>query len=146
MQQAPTLPPTVSSGPRLTVLMAGAALVLGVAYLIVTATQTSTVYYLTVGELLGKGPTVHGQQLRVAGDVAPGSVHRDEAGLALRFLVQDGSGQIPVTYRGKPVPDIFGEDVQVVVEGKYGADGTFVASTLLAKCPSKFDTDAGADA
>ncbi len=146
MQQAPTLPAAASSAPRPTVIVAAAALILGVVYLILTATQTSTVYYLTVGELLEEGPTVHGRQLRVAGDVTPGSVHKEDAGLVLRFLMQDGSGRIPVTYRGKPVPDIFGEDVQVVVEGKYGADGTFVASTLLAKCPSKFDTDAGADA
>ena len=53
--------------------------------------------------------------------------------------VHDASGQMPVYYRGGPVPDIFGEEVQVVVEGKVGPDGTFQASTLLAKCPSKFE-------
>ena len=142
-QPAPARAP---SGARLKVLVAGTALVIGVAYLILTGMQTSTVYYLTVGELLAKGPTVYGQQLRVAGDVAPGSVQKEEAGLALRFLVQDGSGQVPVYYRGGPVPDIFGEEVQVVVEGKYAADGTLVASTLLAKCPSKFDGTAEAGA
>ena len=142
-QPAPARAP---SGARLKVLVAGTALVLGVAYLILTGMQTSTVYYLTVGELLAKGPTVYGQQLRVAGDVAPGSVQKEEAGLALRFLIQDGSGQVPVYYRGGPVPDIFGEEVQVVVEGKYAADGTLVASTLLAKCPSKFDGTAEAGA
>ena len=146
MQRTSQAPPAALGGPRPKVLVAGAALVLGVAYLILTGMQTSTVYYLTVGELLAKGPAVQGQQVRVAGDVTPGSVQKDEAGLALRFLVQDGSGQIPVFYRGGPVPDIFGEEVQVVVEGKYTADGTFVATTLLAKCPSKFDAGAGADA
>ena len=146
MQQVSQAPPPALGGARLKVLVAGTALVLGVAYLILTGLQTSTVYYMTVGELLAKGPAVHGQQLRVAGDVTPGSVQKDEAGLALRFLVQDGSGQIPVFYRGGPVPDIFGEEVQVVVEGKYTADGTLVASTLLAKCPSKFDSTADAGA
>jgi cytochrome c-type biogenesis protein CcmE len=131
-----------AGGPKLKVLVAGGALVLGVAYLIVTGLQTSTVYYLTVGELLAKGPAVYGQPVRVAGDVTPGSVQREDAGLGVRFLVEDGSGRIPVYYRGRPVPDIFGEQVQVVVEGKYNPDGTFVASTLLAKCPSKFETDA----
>jgi cytochrome c-type biogenesis protein CcmE len=139
-------PAGASAGPRLKILFAGGALVVGVAYLILTALQTSTVYYLTVGELLGKGASVYGQQLRVAGDVTPGSVSKEDAGLAIRFLVEDGTGRIPVYYRGGPVPDIFGEQVQVVVEGKYGADGTFVASTLLAKCPSKFETDGAADA
>lgn len=111
-----------------------------------TAFQTSTVYYLTVGELLTRGPSVQGQQLRVAGDVTAGSVQTEDAGLGIRFLVEDGSGKVPVYYRGGPVPDIFGEEVQVVVEGRYGADGTFVASTLLAKCPSKFETDVAAGA
>jgi cytochrome c-type biogenesis protein CcmE len=134
------------SAPNLKLLLAGGALAIGVAYLILTGLQTSTVYYLTVGELLAKGPAVYGQQLRVAGDVTRGSVETEDAGLAIRFLVEDGSGQVPVYYRGGPVPDIFGEEVQVVVEGKYGPDGTFVASTLLAKCPSKFETEAGADA
>jgi cytochrome c-type biogenesis protein CcmE len=124
------------------VLLAGGALVLGVAYLVTTALQTSAVYYLTVGELAAKGPGVYGQQVRVAGNVTPGSVAKEDAGLAIRFLVQDGSGQIPVYYRGGPVPDIFGEEVQVVVEGRLRPDGTFVASTLLAKCPSKFEAEA----
>jgi cytochrome c-type biogenesis protein CcmE len=128
----------------LKLLLAGGALVLGVAYLVTTALQTSAVYYLTVGEIAAKGPAIYGQQVRLAGDVTPGSVAREEAGLEIRFLVRDGSGQIPVYYRGGPVPDIFGEEVQVVVEGKLGPDGTFVASTLLAKCPSKFETEASA--
>ena len=133
-----------TGGPRLKLVIAGGALLLGVAYLVLTGLQTSTVYYLTVGELLSKGPSLQGQQVRVAGDVTPGSVRKEEAGLAITFLVQDGSGQVPVYYRGGPVPDIFGDEVQVVVEGKYGPDGTFVASTLLAKCPSKFESDGAA--
>jgi cytochrome c-type biogenesis protein CcmE len=125
-------------------LIAGGAVLLGVLYLMLTALQTTTVYYLTVGELLDRGAAAYGQQVRVAGDVLPGSVTREDAGLGVRFLVHDGSGQVPVYYRGGPVPDIFGDEVQVVVEGKYGADGTFVANTLLAKCPSKFETDGAA--
>ncbi len=130
----------------LKVALAGGALVVGVVYLILTALQTSTVYYLTVGELLARGTAAYGQQVRVAGDVVPGTVEREDAGLGVRFVVHDGSGQVPVYYRGGPVPDIFGDEVQVVVEGKYNPDGTFVANTLLAKCPSKFETDGTAEA
>ena len=135
-----------SPGRHLKVIVAGGAIALGVIYLIVTALQTSTVYYITVGELLQRGPAAGTQQVRVAGDVVPGSVEKIDAGLALRFQVHDGSGQMPVYYKGGPVPDIFGEEVQVVVEGKVGPDGTFQASTLLAKCPSKFETDAATGA
>ena len=131
-----------SGARRLKLLIAGGSIALGICYLVITALQTSTVYYITVGELLARGPAGQSQQVRVAGDVVPGSVERIDAGLALRFLVHDGSGEMPVYYKGGPVPDIFGEQVQVVVEGKVGPDGTFQASTLLAKCPSKFETAA----
>ena len=135
-----------SPGRHLKLLVAGGAIVLGIAYLIVTALQTSTVYYITVGELLQRGTAAGAQQVRLAGDVVPGSVEKIDAGLAIRFLVHDGSGQMPVYYKGGPVPDIFGEEVQVVVEGKVGPDGTFQAQTLLAKCPSKFEAEGVAGA
>ena len=148
MQSALERPPAspASPGRHLKLLVAGGAIVLGIAYLIVTALQTSTVYYITVGELLARGPAGGGQPVRLAGDVVPGSVEKIDAGLAIRFLVHDGSGQMPVYYKGGPVPDIFGDEVQVVVEGKVGPDGTFQAATLLAKCPSKFETEAATGA
>lgn len=135
------VPSLASPGRHLKLLVAGGAIVLGITYLIVTALQTSTVYYVTVGELLQRGPAAGAQQVRLAGDVVPGSVEKIDAGLAIRFLVYDGSGQMPVYYKGGPVPDIFGDEVQVVVEGKVGPDGTFQANTLLAKCPSKFEAE-----
>ena len=48
----------------------------------------------------------------------------------------DDGGTLPVVYKGL-VPDIFAPGIQVVVEGHY-VNGVFEASTLLAKCPSKF--------
>jgi cytochrome c-type biogenesis protein CcmE len=115
-------------------------LVSAMAYLVLTGMQSTAVYYLTVGELQSGGANVVGRPVRVAGNVAPGSVEKLNGGLALRFTVQDEGGSFPVSYRGGPVPDIFGEQVQVVVEGKLQPDGTFAANTLLAKCPSKFET------
>jgi cytochrome c-type biogenesis protein CcmE len=119
--------------------IAGTVLALSVAYLVLTGIQSTSVYYLTVGELRGVEHAVAGRPVRLAGNVAPGSVDRLNGGLALRFIVQDETGSLPVYYEGGPVPDIFGEDVQVVVEGKLQQDGTFAADTLLAKCPSKFE-------
>ncbi|MCC6173683.1 MAG: cytochrome c maturation protein CcmE [Chloroflexi bacterium] len=126
-------------------MIAGGSILLGVCYLVITALQTSTVYYITVGELLQRGASAYNQQVRVAGHVVPGTVERIDAGLGVKFQVYDASGDMPVLYHGGVVPDIFGDEVEVVVEGKYGQDGTFVASTLLAKCPSKFETDTAAD-
>jgi len=120
--------------------VAGSVLALAVTYLVLTGIQSTAVYYLTVGELEARGANAMGRPVRVAGYVAPGSVERLDGGLALRFTVRDESGSFPVFYKGGPVPDIFGDQVQVVVEGKLQQDGTFAADTLLAKCPSKFES------
>ena len=125
---------------RMKFAIAGSVLALAVGYLVLTGLQSTAVYYLTVGELQERGPGAVGRSVRVAGDVAPGSVEKLNGGLALRFRVMDSTGSFPVVYRGGPVPDIFGEQVQVVVEGKLQPDGTFAADTLLAKCPSKFES------
>lgn len=116
-------------------LVAGAVVLLAIGYLIFTAMGQASVYYLTVSELHTTG-AADGRPVRVSGDVVPGSIVRD--GTSLRFNVTDGSGSLPVVYQGV-VPDIFADDVQVVVEGRTGPDGAFRANTLLAKCPSKFE-------
>jgi cytochrome c-type biogenesis protein CcmE len=120
------------------VIVAG-VIAAAVGYLIFTAVQTSAVYYLTVSELLAAGPTIREQPVRVAGNVVTGSIRREPTSMVVQFEAEDASGRLPVTYRGV-LPDIFGDGVEVVVEGKYQNDGVFTASTLLAKCPSRFET------
>lgn len=120
------------------VWIAAAVVLAGVAYLASASLQNNAVYYLTVSELQGGTPAVYGQPVRVAGRVVPGSIERDPQALVVRFEVSDESGRMPVTYRGV-LPDIFGPTAEVVVEGKYSAGGAFDATTLLAKCPSRFE-------
>jgi cytochrome c-type biogenesis protein CcmE len=106
-----------------------------VVVLIARANRSSMVYYVTVSELLNsKGADRSG--LRVTGKVVPGSIVRKD--LDLHFSMTDGQKAVPVDYRGV-VPDTFAEDGEVVVEGKYLGTGTFQASYLLAKCPSKYE-------
>ena len=120
------------------VLVAAGVVALSAAFLFVTALQNNAVYYLTVTELQAAVPAIHNQPVRVAGKVVPGSIQRDPTSLVVRFDAEDASGRMPVTYRGV-VPDIFGDGIEVVVEGRYGENGMFTAGTLLAKCPSKFE-------
>ena len=56
----------------------------------------------------------------------------------LRFHLRDrnGTASVPVAYRGS-VPDLFKSGREVVVEGKLSG-GTFVADSLVTKCPSKY--------
>ncbi len=130
-----------TSGPRVSfvqpkLLVSIAVVLLAVVYLVTTGTRTSSVYYLTVSELKANGSG--GKPVRLAGKVEPGSIQRDNANTLVRFDVQDAGGALPVIYSGV-VPDIFGDDIEVVVEGTYGGDGVFHAASMLAKCPSKFE-------
>ena len=58
------------------------------------------------------------------------------------FDMTDGKQTYAVAYRGI-APDTFTDGVDVVVEGRMGADGTFQATTLLAKCASRYENAPG---
>lgn len=106
-----------------------------------TAIGETGVYYLTPGELTAKvktDSTFFDTGVKMGARVVPGTIDRQPGGRAVSFSVTDGSQVIPVTYRGV-IPDTFTDSVDVVVEGRYGRNGTFVATTLLAKCASRYE-------
>ena len=121
---------------RLSFLIAGIAILGAIIYLVVSNTQASAVYYMTVSELQSCKTCVT-QDVRVAGVVQAGSIVRNDAQQTISFVITQGSQKMPVTYTGV-VPDIFRPGITVVVEGYYTGSGPFKAQTLLAKCPSKF--------
>ena len=97
-------------------------------------------YYLTTSELAAQGDAAYGQNVRVAGGIAPGSIDIDTATRTLKFDVEDEDGQLSVVYQGT-VPDTFQEGNDVVVEGVLGTDGIFQAKTLVVKCPSRYEPE-----
>jgi cytochrome c-type biogenesis protein CcmE len=146
--------------PRIGRLAIGIALVgAALSYLVYAGTKDNLVYYYEVDEVQAAAANTGGR-IRVSGDVVEGSIVKDEETREIRFAIRAAKGagedaypahaegqpgpaagsaeeSIPVVYAGT-VPDIFREGIQVVVEGRMGADGTFEAETLLAKCPSKY--------
>lgn len=106
-----------------------------VGYLILTATGGSAEYYLTVSQLRSHAG---GERVRVAG-VVQDDVRKSDGGLHVSFTEKDATASVPVEYSGA-VPDIFKPGITVVAEGTLGGDGVFHATTLLAKCPSRFST------
>jgi cytochrome c-type biogenesis protein CcmE len=70
------------------------------------------------------------KSFRMGGLVQQGSLVRE--GVAVRFVVTDTVQQQTVRYEGL-LPDLFKEGKGVVVQGKLGADGQFVAREVLAK-------------
>jgi cytochrome c-type biogenesis protein CcmE len=104
------------------------------------------VYYQTLGEFRAAGEP--GQPARVHGFVVPGSIERDVEGKQVSFRVQEtaphaggsAEGALPVVYASLETPDLFKDGAEVVVEGRLsGPAGTFHATNVLAKCPSKFE-------
>jgi cytochrome c-type biogenesis protein CcmE len=127
-------------GSNVKFFVAGGVIALAVAYLVMMGLQGTTVYFLTVSELQAKGPAAQNQLFRVSGMLVPGTLDRESSGLGIRFqIADDASAPLPVVYRGGQVPDIMGDNIEIVAEGKLDAQGTFTANTVLAKCPSRLE-------
>lgn len=131
--------PAGPSRGRKTLVFAGGTvlIVLSLAYLVYGGIQQGATYWVTVGELQQRAQTLP-SRVRLGGTVAAGTVRWDTSHRHLAFVITDGANSLPVRYSGV-VPDIFAEGRQVVVEGGLGHDGAFAATTLLAKCPTKYN-------
>ena len=117
----------------------GALAIFGViGYLIFFGLTQTSQWAINVTELQAKGNSAIGQGMRVTGQLEANSIQKDVAANKIAFVLTDGVNRLPVTYGGV-VPDTFDRAVEVVAEGKLNPDGSFTATNLLAKCPSKYD-------
>lgn len=108
-----------------------------ISYLAFSGIQESKSYYVTIKELQGMGSDSHAKRLRVAGQVVPGSIHRQ--GTGADFQLDEQGLKLQVAYRGiEPPPDTFKDNAQALVEGTYKSDGVFHAQQIQAKCASKY--------
>lgn len=122
------------------VLLVGA----GVGYLIFSGLSQNSVYFLNVSEALAM-PAEKLAQARLFGTVSADGLVHDPSAMGVDFNVldkDDPSKSIRVTYRGA-VPDTFKAGVEVILEGSFKAGARqFEATTLLTKCPSKYEKNA----
>jgi cytochrome c-type biogenesis protein CcmE len=127
--------------PRTKFLIGAGAVVAVAGYLMATSISATGMYYVTPTEMatkLAEDPSLHGVGIKLGARVVPGSIKREAGGREYAFVVTDGARHVPVLYRGI-APDTFTDGVDVVVEGRMGEDGTFRATTLLAKCASRYE-------
>ena len=118
-------------------LIGGLIVVIAISYLGYTGFQASATYYYTVSEVAEQGSSIYGERVRVNGLVTPGSLEQEPGSFTLKFAITEGEESLPVVYQGV-VPDTFKVGNEVVVEGYLNQDGIFQATTILAKCPSKY--------
>ena len=118
-------------------LIGGIIVFLAIGYLGFMGFQSSATYYYEVSELVDLGGSIYGENVRVNGQVAPGSVEQEAGSLNLKFSIIEGRKSLPVVYEGV-IPDTFKVGNEVVVEGYLDSAGIFQANTILTKCPSRY--------
>jgi cytochrome c-type biogenesis protein CcmE len=161
MEQSVTL--QTGTANRMKFIFGGLLIVAAVVYLIISSTQASAQYFLTIDEVIEKGASVVGRDLRLSGAVIGDSIEYDPQTLTLRFVIAHIPGdnqeieaqgglvevlhqavidpnrsRITVEYNGVK-PDLLRDEAQAIMTGQIGDDGIFYADELLLKCPTKYE-------
>ena len=135
--QATAASKQVAAKSSLKIAIATVVILATVAWLAFTGVRDNKSYYVTITELQGMGNKAYTRHLRVAGNVAPGSIHR--VGTNAEFSLLEQGKVLRVEYKGsEPPPDTFKDDAQALAVGTFGHDGVFHATQLQAKCASKY--------
>lgn len=149
----------MSKGVQIAIGAAGIALLLGWYGWTQMDQGLSFQYFQSLDEFHANAPQMMGRAARVHGYVAEASIERDLEARVVRFAVQNDpphAGHAPgrtliVVYSSLETPDLFKDGAEVVVEGQLvqmggesnGSPTVFEADNLMAKCPSKFEAEAG---
>lgn len=108
------------------------------------ALSSNITYFYTPSDIVEQqvGPD---RRMRLGGLVEDGSMGRGADGVTVTFRVTDTAEAVNVEFRGL-LPDLFREGQGVVAEGSLNADGTFIASEVLAKHDENYMPKEVADA
>ncbi|HUI17247.1 MAG TPA: cytochrome c maturation protein CcmE [Alphaproteobacteria bacterium] len=120
---------------RLALVVVGLVILGGAAALVLNAFQENIVFFVSPSDLTAQA-SGRAQALRLGGLVEQGSVVRGP-GTEVHFKVTDLKRDVAVSYDGI-LPDLFREGQGVVAEGKLQPDGSFLATTVLAKHDEKY--------
>lgn len=110
--------------------------VIGLAiFLVSVALRDEIVFFYDPTEVLSGTKVSPGQNFRIGGLVADGSVIKDNTNIS--FVVTDGQSSVPVSFEGI-LPDLFREGQGVIAEGAMDTQGRFIAQNVLAKHDEKY--------
>jgi len=109
-----------------------AFVVAAVAFVVIAAggINKNLVYYWTPTDLRAAGDKAYGATIRLGGMVAPGSIKKVDGVSAMEFDVKDGGHVVHVKSAGVP-PQMFRENIGVVVEGTMDRGGYFKCNRLM---------------
>jgi cytochrome c-type biogenesis protein CcmE len=129
--------PTIAIG----VLLVGAATGTGLLLAYDPSVMDAFAYSKPLVEVVDHPAQYVDRELRVEGTLTQGSIRFREEPCEWRFRIERQDRGLPVRYAQCIVPDTFrdGVNLTVVVQGKLGSDGTFVADQIVPRCPSKYE-------
>ncbi len=115
----------------------------GIVGLVLTGMKDNAIYSKPVDDLVANHAKFAGRPVRAEGNLVHGSLVKRDQPCEYRFTIAKNGTEVPVRYAQCVVPDTFrdvpGMDVGVTVEGELQADNSFEATSVLAKCPSKYE-------
>jgi cytochrome c-type biogenesis protein CcmE len=114
-----------------------------IAALVLGGMQDNAIYSKPVDALLAQKSRFLHRPVRAEGNLVHGTLAKRELPCEYRFTIEKNGAELPVRFAQCIVPDTFRDvpdvDVGVTVEGELQADSTFEATSVLAKCPSKYE-------
>jgi cytochrome c-type biogenesis protein CcmE len=154
---ASAIPIKVAGNERIKFVVGGVLLLAAVIYLIASGTMSGARYFITIDDLLNSDTYV-GQSVRISGAVDGSTIVYDGNNLILDFTIVNipettdnlaltlhnavldtSASRIRVHIEGQVKPDLLQHEAQAILSGELRADGTFYATELLLKCPSRYE-------
>jgi len=96
-------------------------------------------FYYEVGEFVQKADSLNGKVVNVNGTIVKGSTLWEPEKARLTFNLGDNNGTMTVV-SNEGMPGNYKEGIPAVVTGLF-TNGTFQATQVVTKCPSKYGGD-----
>lgn len=138
-------------------LLGGGLIVAAVVYLLISGTMQGARFFITVDEVVNN-PSYINQTVRISGAVIGESIEYDSENATIYFTIANipsefddlatalheatldpNATRLDVVVKNEPMPDLLQNEAQAILTGEIQEDGTFSASELLLKCPSRFE-------
>lgn len=138
-------------------LIGGGLILAAVLYLLISGTMQGARFFITVDEVVNDATYVN-QTVRISGAVLGESIEYDSENATIRFTIVNipsefddlatalheatldpNASRLDVVVENEPMPDLLQHEAQAILTGELREDGTFNASELLLKCPSRFE-------
>lgn len=101
----------------------------------------TTVYYLTVREAQAQKLQLQGKNIRIIGTIKINSVLPDMESQMFQCTLADKAGQsINVLFADNNLAPLIKNGAELLIEGQLDPDGNLIATQVINKCPSKYES------